>query len=213
MRAKVTAGLLLMMFFLLGWAAYQFQVARSEPAITGAPLVIEINKGDSFKQITQKLVAKQANISPLWFKAIALSKGVVQKLKTGEYELAVGLTAPEILDLFVQGKTKQYAITFPEGWAFKDWLQALAHNQNVLHTLANVDAAGALQILSAQAKPVAGMPSTANMALEGLFFPDTYYFDKQTTDVALLLRAYDKMQQVLAQEWQQKLPALPIKTP
>ena len=70
---------------------------------------------------------------------IAVQKNAVNKLKTGEYELAPGLTLPEILALFVQGKTKQYAITFPEGWSFKEILQEIEKNPNLEHTLHNVD--------------------------------------------------------------------------
>jgi UPF0755 protein len=47
---------------------------------------------------------------------------------------------------------------------------------------------------------------------EGLFFPDTYFFEKHTTDVALLKRAYDKMQLVLQQEWFNKAEHLPFNT-
>ena len=48
---------------------------------------------------------------------------------------------------------------------------------------------------------------------EGLFFPDTYFFEKHTTDVAILKRAYTKMQIILAQEWQGRAANLPITTP
>jgi UPF0755 protein len=48
---------------------------------------------------------------------------------------------------------------------------------------------------------------------EGLFFPDTYFFEKHTSDIALLKRAYDKMQLVLKQEWDHKAETLPFKSP
>ena len=48
---------------------------------------------------------------------------------------------------------------------------------------------------------------------EGLFFPDTYFFEKNTTDIALLKRAYDRMQIVLAEEWNNKAADLPLKSP
>lgn len=48
---------------------------------------------------------------------------------------------------------------------------------------------------------------------EGLFFPDTYFFEKGTTDIALLKTAYDKMKLVLEQEWKDKEQNLPLETP
>jgi UPF0755 protein len=46
-----------------------------------------------------------------------------------------------------------------------------------------------------------------------MFFPDTYFFEKHTTDIALLKRSYDKMQSILQQEWLNKADGLPFKTP
>ena len=48
---------------------------------------------------------------------------------------------------------------------------------------------------------------------EGLFFPDTYYFAKGTTDKALLKRAYARLQTVLMEEWQQRATGLPYQSP
>ena len=62
-----------------------------------------------------------------------------KNLKPGEYELTSGLTVPEILALFVQGKTKQHAITFPEGWSFKEILHEIEKNPNLEHTLNGAD--------------------------------------------------------------------------
>ena len=185
------------------WAWRDYQSALHAPAVLGNPVVIEIDKGDSFNQITDKLLAQNVDFKPFWFKVIAVQENAVNKLKTGEYELAPGLTLPEILALFVQGKTRQYAITFPEGWSFKEILQEVENNPNLEHTLHDVDFDALMSQLGADIKH---MP-------EGMFFPDTYFFEKHTSDVALLKRAYDKMQLVLKQEWQHKAESLPFKTP
>ena len=186
-----------------GWLAWRdYQHALRAPAVTGNPVIIEINKGDSFNRITDKLLSQNVALKPLWFKVIAVSEKAVKKIKTGEYELAPGLTLPEILALFVQGKTKQYAITFPEGWNFKEIVQALKDNPNLEHTLNPVDADALMSRLGIDPQHP-----------EGTFFPDTYFFEKHTVDVDLLKRAYDKMQSVLKQEWQNKAENLPFKTP
>jgi len=48
---------------------------------------------------------------------------------------------------------------------------------------------------------------------EGLFFPDTYLFDKRSNASGVLRRAYHAMQQRLDQAWAARDPALPLKTP
>ena len=201
--AKLIATLLLPLTAACGWWAWlDYQHALHTSAVIGSPVIIEINKGDSFNQITDKLLSQNIDLNPLWFKIIAVSEQAVRKLKTGEYELTPGLTLPEILALFVQGKTKQYAITFPEGWRFKELMQELEKNPNLEHTLNPIDFEAAMARLG----PDFRHP-------EGLFFPDTYFFEKHTADIDLLKRAYDKMQTVLKQEWQNKAENLPFKTP
>ena len=202
MAFKIIAGVLLALIIVSGWAWRDFKSALITPAVVGKPVVIEINKGDSFNQIIDKLLAQNVDVKPLWFKVFAVSEDAVKKLKTGEYELATGLTLPEILAVFVQGKTKQYAITFPEGWSFKEIVLEIKNNPNLEHALQQVDYKALMDQLGVDVQQP-----------EGLFFPDTYFFEKHTTDVALLKRAYDKMQLVLKQEWQDKAEALPFATP
>jgi UPF0755 protein len=215
---KIIAGVLLALIIVSGWAWRDFKSALSTPAVAGKPVVIEINKGDSFNQIIDKLLAQNVGIKPLWFKVFAVSENKVKKLKTGEYELATGLTLPEILAVFVQGKTKQYAITFPEGWSFKEILLEIKNNPSLEHTLQQFDYKALMVQLGADVKqpaiaPGIALPPASMQSPEGLFFPDTYFFEKHATDVALLKRAYDKMQLVLQQEWQGKAEALPFTTP
>jgi UPF0755 protein len=200
------------------WVWHDYQKALHTPAVIGSPIVIEVDKGDSFNQITDKLLAKSLNMNPFWFKVIAVQEKAANKLKTGEYELAPGLTLPEILVMFVQGKTRQYAITFPEGRSFKEILQEVEKNPNLEHTLHDVDFKVLMSRLGADIKhsaiaPGIALPPASMQSPEGLFFPDTYFFEKHTSDVALLKRAYDKMQLVLQQEWCNKAETLPFKTP
>ena len=227
---KVIVCVLLTISIAGSWIWQGYQRALHTPAVIGSPIVIEIDKGDSFNQITDKLLAQNLNINPFWFKVIAVQEKAAKKLKTGEYELAPGLTLPEILLLFVQGKTRQYAITFPEGWSFKEILQEVEKNPSLEHTLHDVDFEVVMSRLGVDIKHSAIAPDNCSMRCstssipgvvppaclqspEGMFFPDTYFFEKHTSDVALLKRAYDKMQSVLQQEWRNKAEALPFKTP
>lgn len=170
--------------------------------VVGGPVIVEINKGDSLNQITQKLVDAQLVIQPVWFKLLAVQQHAFKQLKTGEYELASGLTMPEILLLFVLGKTKQHGMTIPEGWSFKQLVKAIADNPKLDHTIDSDHNEELMARLGSEIKHP-----------EGLFFPDTYFYEKHTSDLALLRRAYEKMQSVIEQEWQHKAPNLPFKTP
>jgi UPF0755 protein len=256
-----------------------YQSALTKPTVLGKEVLVEIEKGDSLDRICEKLLAQKLSINPFWFKAIAFLGKTYKKIKTGEYELSLGLTIPEILDLFVQGKTKQYSITFPEGWNFNEIVQELEKNPNLDHQLIKTDFPATMARLGMESKQAVNTPSpqplqssaivpdialdrsslhdstsaivpdialppasmqsssipgvvppdltsmeggnaarmpgavAAVRSLEGMFFPDTYFFEKHTTDIALLKRSYDKMQSILQQEWLNKADGLPFKTP
>lgn len=228
MNNKIIGFLLLIFSFSGGWLWMDYQNALHMPVVY-KQAVVDIEKGDSFNQITDKLVGQKLTIKPLWFKVIAFKEKASTKIKTGEYELTPGMNITEILDLFVHGKTKQYSIIFPEGWSFKEILQEIEKNPHLEHTLNSTSTETLMAQLGANKNSlispdhsaktdsssaiVENVPAVTNASPEGLLFPDTYFFDKHMSDVSLLKRAYDKMQQVLQQEWQNRAGDLPLKTP
>ncbi len=195
---------LLLILLVIGsvWTWQSYQQALTFVVVDVPGRSLEISKGDSFSLITKKLQQQQINIQPFWFKVIAYQKKMTHKLKAGEYELKQGMTMPELLTLFESGKSRQYSITFPEGWTFKRMLRALAENSNLQHTLQGVDVETIMTELNAkQHHP------------EGLFFPETYFFEKNSLDFSILKRAYQRMQLILQQEWQEKQQDLPLLNP
>jgi UPF0755 protein len=199
---KVCVAILALSLVIGGWLSLDYQKALHQPAVIGNAVIIEINKGDSFKQITNKLLEQHIVFKPFWFRVITILNKSTNKLKAGEYELLPKQTLPEIIALFAQGRTKHYAITFPEGWTFKELLAAVKNHPILEHHLND----NALEQVMIQLGITATLP-------EGLFFPDTYFFEKHSTDIELLKRAYTKMQQVLEQEWQNRANNLSVKTP
>lgn len=190
------------LLFAGGWEWQNYQCALKMPVVLGEPVIVEIHKGDSFQQITKTLTTLNLPIQPLWFKVLAIEKHAFNKLKAGEYELKNGMTMPDVLALFSSGKTKRYAITFPEGWTLKQVLQSLNDNPKLDHQIKNADTSELMAKLGASGQHP-----------EGLFFPDTYFFEKHTSDIALLTSAYRKLQSTLEEAWQHRAEGLPIKTP
>jgi UPF0755 protein len=200
MRRKLSLLISIVLLSLIAWTWTGYQDALNKPVIQNT-LVLEIGKGDSFTKITNKLIAQSITVDPLWFKAIALQKQVINKLKCGEYELTPGLTIPQILTIFAEGRSKKYTITFPEGWNLKEILQEIEKNPNLQQTLPKLTPVEiATQLGISEKNP------------EGWFFPDTYHFEKNATDISILKRAHNKMQDVLQEEWGGKDTNLPYKT-
>ncbi len=199
MIARILGAIFLFIIAALGWFWIEYNKALMVPVVFEHSRYIEVKKGDSFNRISNKLLEQQIAIKPLWFKLIAYKNKVSNQLKAGEYDLKVGLTMPEILAVMVEGKSRQYSITFPEGWSFKQILQEIQNNPFISKTLDTQDSQKIMTLLASDHKHP-----------EGLFFPETYFFNKNTTDLALLKRAYSKMQLVLNQEWNNKEQNLPF---
>ncbi|MDQ7090997.1 MAG: endolytic transglycosylase MltG [Methylococcales bacterium] len=184
---------------IFGWVTYHKENLR---IVVIESQSFEIKKGDSVTQIIQNLQKQKVDINPLWFKIIGYSQQSIHTLKAGEYTLKKNLTTRELLALLTSGKSRQYSITFPEGWAFKQMLKKISETPNLQQTLAGVDNETLMSRLGADYKHP-----------EGLFFPDTYFFNKNSSDFSILQKAYDKMQRVLQQQWDNKEKDLVIKTP
>jgi len=205
MMVRICIALILIISAALTWAWQDYQSFTARPLVRQNPVILDIAKGSSFQSIIEQLNIqvdfKQSEIDTVWFKILARQQCLINQLKAGEYELPVGLTPKGFLLLLSSGATRQHSITFPEGWTFKQLRQALANDKNLKPTLAEASDADILQkIGSKEAHP------------EGLFFPDTYQYEKGATDLAILQRAYQKMQQVLKQQWAHKAQDLPLKS-
>ena len=200
MILRLFATILLVASAVMGWFYMDYNAFVRQPIVAQQPVVIEINKGSSFRSIIRVLQQHKLPANKHWFKLLAYREGLINQLKAGEYELPVGMKPKAFLLLLSSGKVRQHSITFPEGWTFKQLRQALAADKNLKRTLAELSDADILKKMgSTYAHP------------EGLFFPDTYRFEKHTTDLAILQQAYKKMEQVLNQQWANKSADLPLK--
>jgi len=122
-------------------------------------------------------------------------------LKAGEYQLKQDVTPHDLLLILAKGgKAEQGKITFIEGKTFKETRKILRDHDHVESTIENLSDAEVMDLLGGQKKHP-----------EGMFFPDTYHFDKGTKDIVLLKRAYNIMQEKLQDAWEARAPNLPYK--
>lgn len=192
---------LMIISLLLAWGVMNYQVLHRK-ALVATDTVFEIHKGDGLDKVVTQLQQQGIAVNRFWFRLLAYRHKLDRHLKAGEYSISKGATSLDILNLFALGKTRQYSITFPEGWSFKQMFQAIQNNPHLQHTLSHVEFKDVMAHLgSNQTHP------------EGLFFPDTYLFEKNTTDLELLKLAHKKMVTVLEHEWQQRDVQTPLQSP
>ncbi|QDY41644.1 endolytic transglycosylase MltG [Candidatus Pantoea soli] len=140
--------------------------------------------------------------SGIWFGPLLKLEPDLAQFKAGTYRLEPGMTVRQLLQLLASGKEAQFPVRFVEGSRLKEWLAELRKAPYLKHTLADdqfATVAAALKLDASQ--------------LEGSFYPDTYLYTANTTDVALLERAHQRMEKLVQEIWQGRMENLPYKTP
>ncbi|MGO0306570.1 endolytic transglycosylase MltG [Endozoicomonas acroporae] len=201
-------GLLLALFLVLaglaaGWYGLRWYGDQQVPVTSDAGFVIVT--GDSLGRVVQRLAAERLIQYPDMFKVFARVKGVAADLHAGEYLIAPGTTYRQLLHKFVTGDVRYFSATLVEGWTLKELLTDLNSHPKLT---APVE----LNKLPAVMGALPGdVPQTDN--LEGLFYADTYSFEAGTPVASILQRAHQRLQSVLADEWDQKAENLPYTSP
>ena len=137
-----------------------------------------------------------------WLRLSWRLQGQVQPLHTGEYQLLPGMDVTQLLEKWRSGDVLQYRVTLVEGWNFRQVRSALAQQDKLQQTLGDVSDSELMRMLD-----------QANVHPEGRFFPDTYNFVRGQTDLDILRQASQRLQKVLAQEWEQRAENLPYRSP
>lgn len=182
------------------WIVDDYRDFLRQPLDLQQAAIFTIDRGMSLTGISKRLADKGWITKPWYLAFEGRRLRLAGSIKAGEYEIQPGMTPPGVLELFVSGKVVQYSLTLPEGWTFKQIMQAVHSSRLLDRTLEDDSAEAVMKAL--------GFPG---MAAEGMFYPDTYHFPAGTTDVEFLRRSYATMQAVLSEEWRQREAGLPYR--
>ncbi len=180
-----------------GWLVY-YAIMPLKLLPSSQEIVIQPKSG--LRSIANQLVAQGVLKEPWRFILLAKLLHKEQYLQAGSYTLNKNISPYHLLLSLNHGKTTQGSITFIEGRSFEEMRQKLAINDAVKQTIGGLSEQEILRQIG----------SSYNVA-EGLFFPDTFYFDRNTTDIELLKISYNAMQSKLEKAWQKRDQNLPYK--
>lgn len=182
--------------------AYIFYRYLNEPDnVRHEQVVVEVLPGTAFSGIA-RLLAREGLISrPRWLTLYAVLTGQAERIQAGEYQIQPGLSPKQLLELLVSGKVVQYQVTLVEGWRFDDFLAKLAEQDKLVKKTFSLSPQ---QIMAELGRP--------EEHPEGRFFPDSYQYVAGTSDLDILKRAYERLEMVLAEEWQNRSDNLPYET-
>ncbi len=201
MRALLVL-LLLAALALAGAAALAWRWVDQPLTLTGDSAELSVEPGETSRDIAQGWANAGVQVDPRMLYQYFRWSGLAKKIRAGSYEVASSTTPRQLLDKMVQGATVMEQVRFIDGWTFRQMRAELAKAPHLKQTTASLSEA---ELMAAVGQP--GVPA------EGRFFPDTYVYSRGVSDITVLKRAHDMLQQRLQAVWSERNPDTPLKTP
>ncbi|MGH8346451.1 MAG: endolytic transglycosylase MltG [Pseudomonas sp.] len=192
----VLAGLL------LGASAWKIHSALVQPLNITQEELLEVPKGTTPNRTFLRMEADGVIKDAFWLRVYWRFNLPKQPLHSGEYRMLPGMTVEGLIDLWKRGEMVQYSLTLVEGWNFHQVRAALGKEEKIEQTLNGLSDSQVMDKLG-----------HTGIFPEGRFFPDTYRYVRGMTDVELLKTAYDRLDEVLDKEWNQRAADLPYSGP
>ncbi|MDD5388869.1 MAG: endolytic transglycosylase MltG [Gallionellaceae bacterium] len=166
------------------------------------PVAFSVERGGTLKSAARDMAQAGVLQQPWAFVMLGRLKGAAAEIKAGSYALNAPITPLGMLRKITVGDTVLGKLTVPEGWSFAEMRGALDAHPGLRHDTAGMDEVALLRAIGADVAHA-----------EGRFFPDTYFFDLGSSELALYKRAYSAMREQLDAAWAARAPGLPYRTP
>lgn len=171
-------------------------------ATGGVPVEFSITSGSGLRSAMRQVQAAGVPAHPLLMEFLARGLGKGSVIKPGSYRLMPGTTPLGLVDMLVKGTTIKESLTIVEGWTFQQMRAELARQQWLRHDSAELS----LEQLLDKVAP--GFPHP-----EGIFYPDTYVFERGSSDLQIYLQAHQQLMKKLRQAWDGRVAELPYDNP
>ena len=186
----------------LGAAFWQQNEALRQPLNVTQEQLLDVPAGSTPTGVLNRLEADGVVKDAFWLRLYWRFNLSGQSLHSGEYRMTPGMDAQSLLTLWQRGEVVQYSVTLVEGWNFRQVRAALAKQPKLEQALTGLSDNELMAKL--------GHP---DVYPEGRFFPDTYRYVRGMTDVELLKQAYNRLDEVLDEEWAKRAADVPYVDP
>lgn len=178
-RRYVTLALVLLLLCFASFVGYFFyDVNRPNPV--DAPTHVTIERGDTSREIVQKLNQAGFRIRPTFFVFYLRVNGLDRRLRAGTFVIPPNASMKHVLSVLIYGEAARVNITIPEGLRIGEVLGYINGHRKL-----------------------SGPP--VQDAHEGMILPDTYQFDYGTKRTACVAYMAQALKQCLAR-YQQQYP-------
>ncbi|ROS00057.1 UPF0755 protein [Sinobacterium caligoides] len=200
---KIVVLSLMAVALLLWFASRWFDDYLAQPLVVNVDhQEIVVPSGMSYSRLAYRL-SKQGFIEypKLFIAYVRLTNQAA--IHVGEYRLTASDNILTLLEKLQSGDVVYRNITIPEGYTAKQMLSRIQQSSFIQST---IDYEELPRIVSEL-----GYGDYKN--IEGLFFPDSYAYTRQQTDVEILRMMAKRLNKVLSEEWETRDKGLPYKTP
>jgi len=167
-----------------------------------SPLDFRITAGSSLRSAIMQMREAGIDVEPRLLALLARFSRAETGIRAGSYSVTAGVTPLQLLGKLTRGEVTQGELILVDGWTFRQWRTRLDRHPDLRHESTGLS----------DAEIIAQLGLTGSV-LDGQLFPDTYLFDKQSSDFELIARAARAMQRRLDSEWAQRAAGLPYRTP
>lgn len=166
------------------------------------PVIVEVHQAETLHALSLDLARK--GVIPNWwsFDLLGRLSNEGRHLEVGQYRLVPGMTETHLLRKLITGRVLLYRFTLVPGTTFAELRHEIDADPEIRKPARPLRASWLMAAF--------GHPGESP---EGVFAPETYFFPRGTTVVALLGRAYRRMQRILSSQWQTRVPDPEIRTP
>jgi len=196
---RYSLGIILLLLILLPFvAAGALYWASRQPVVAGSESFV-IESGTGVKRVAADLVEENILAEPYTFTLWAYATDATRSIHAGEYAIPDDTTVAKLLELFVAGRVIERSVTLIEGWTFRQFREALYAAEKLRIATRGLSGQEIMQRLG-----------DAGTDPEGRFFPETYRYTADMTDLDVLRQARAVMKKVLDAEWENRNPSIDL---
>lgn len=168
----------------------------------GSSYKVKIAPQSGLSAISRQLSDQGISVNTATLQIAARAIFVASKLKPGTYLFAPRASLGNILLQLARGDRVRESLAIIPGMTIWQLRGLIDKHPALIHQTRGMSSKELLQAI--------GLSYPGD---EGLFYPDTYVFDPDDSDISIYRRASQAMQKQLTSAWEQKDARSPIKTP
>ena len=199
---RLLAVLILLSAAAGGFAFWQLGQLDNRQLMPESAVEFEVVRGSSANGLLREWQAKRWLPASPWWRLWLRANPQLLDIKAGTYLIQRGEPISQVLARMNAGDVIHYSITLVEGWNMRDVRAALKSARKLKQTLPSLTDE---ELMRALGKP--------DLHPEGQFFPSTYSYTEQMTDVEVLAEANRVLDKTLTELWAQRQPGLPYASP